>query len=255
MSVHARTLVVAGARRVASPVGVGLFVTFALVLAGFSAAVNTLLTAVAGTALPLGVVVAEYAVVLPVHPALAVPVVLLTPLVGAFAVVVGSRLFLGGSVSRWSDPVECLTDRVIPVTLVTLVATTASLVAVGFGTLLLVVPGLVLAGNFLLVPTVLAAEDVGLLGAFRASWARAAGDRLELVTASVALVGPGALVVAGASLSYVLPGVVEFVVGVVAGAALLSLWLGVATTAYQQTATGAKRSTATSRNRRASRAL
>jgi hypothetical protein len=127
--------------------------------------------------------------------------------------------------------------------------------AVAFGTVLLVIPGVVVAGHLLLVPSVLAAEDVGLLTALRTSWQRAAAARVELVTAALALVAPATLVVAGASLSYLLPTVVEFTLGVVSGAGLLVLWLGVATEAYQRLGTGSKRAAAGSRSRRASRAL
>jgi hypothetical protein len=255
MSVHARTLVVTGARRVASPAGVGLFLTFVLALAALAAAVNTLLTAVAGTSLPFGVVVAEYGVLLPVTPWVAALVVLVMPLVVAVTVVVGSRALLGRSVSRWSDPVECLTHRIVPATLATLAGVGFALAAVSVGTLLLVVPGVVVAGHLLVLPTVLAAEDVSLAAALRTSWRRAVGDRLALVTATFALVVPAALVVGGASVSYLLPPVVEFAVGVVAGAALFSLWLGLAAAAYHETDVGSARSTAASRRRRATRAL
>ena len=255
MSLHARTLVVSGVRRVASPVGVGLFAAFVLTLAAFAAAVNTLLTAVAGTSLPLGLVVPEYGVVLPVHPAVAALVALVALLVGAFAAVVGSRLLLGDTVSRWSDPVECFTERVIPATALTLVGSALVVGSVALGTALLVVPGLVVAGHFLLVPSVLAAEHVSLLAAFRTSWQRARGDRLELVTATLALVVPAGAVFGAAAASYVLPPAVEFALGVVVGAALCSLWLGVAATVYQATSTDSKRRPAPSNDRRASRAL
>ena len=255
MSLHARTLVVSGVRRAVSPVGIGLFVAFCLALAAFAAAVNTVLTAVAGTSLPLGVVIPEYGVALSVHPVVAALVAPVTLLVTAFVVVVGSRLLLGDTVSRWSDPVECLTDRIVPATALTLVGVAVILPSVALGTLLLVVPGLVLAGHFLFVPSVLATERTSLLAAFRTSWQRARGDRLDLVTATVVLVGPAAVVFGGATVSYVLPATVEFALGVVVGAALLTLWLGVATEAYAQTSTASNRSAPTSRNRRASRAL
>jgi hypothetical protein len=255
MSVHARTLVASGVRRVTSPAGAALFATFVLVLAAFNASLNTLLTALAGTPLPTGGEIAEYGVVLPVNPALAGLVALTTLLVGSFVVVVGSRALLGRSVSRWADPVECLTHRAVPATLAVLVGSVTVVTAVALGTALLVVPGLVVAGHLLLVPSVLAAEDVGLLAAFQRSWQRAAGDRLQLVTAMVALVVPAALVVVGASFTYVLPAVVEFGVGVVVGAALLSVWLGVATEAYHQLGSTASRQPNRSRSRRASRAL
>ena len=255
MSVHARTLVVSGVRRVTSPAGAALFVTFVLALAALNAAVNTLLTAIAGTPLPTGGTVAEYGVVLPVHPALAAVVALVTLLVGSFAIVVGSRALLGQSVSRWTDPLECLTHRVVPATLAVLVGSVAVLLAVGFGTALRVVPGLVGAGHLLLVPSVLAAEDVGVLAALRRSWQRAADDRLELVTAALTLVVPAALVVVGTSLTYVLPATVEFGLGVVVGAALLAAWLGVATEAYHQLGSSTPRAATRSRNDRASRAL
>ncbi|WP_152043061.1 hypothetical protein [Salinigranum salinum] len=255
MSVHARTLVVSGARRVVSPAGVALFATSALGLAAFNAALNTVLTAAAGTPLPAGGQIAEYGVVLPVSPAVATLLAGVTLLVGAFAVVVGSRRLLGRSQSRWTDPVECLTHRVVPATIAVLVGSVVVVAAVAFGTVLLVIPGVVVAGHLLLVPSVLAAEDVGLLTALQTSWQRAAAARVELVTAALALVAPATLVVAGASLSYLLPTGVEFVLGVVSGAALLVLWLGVATEAYQRLGTGSKRTTAGSRSRRASRAL
>lgn len=255
MSVHARTLVVSGVRRVASSAGVALFVTFVLALAAFNAAVNTVLTAIAGTPLPTGGVIAEYGVVLPYHPAVAALVALAALLVGSFAVVVGSRRLLGRSVSRWADPVECLTHRVVPATIAVLVGSAVALVAVAFGTALLIVPGLVVAGHLLLVPSVLAAEDVDVLTALQQSWQRAAGDRLELVTAAVALVVPAALVVVGASVSYVLPATVEFGLGVVVGAALLATWLGVATEAYHQLGSSTTSRASRSRSRQVSRAL
>jgi hypothetical protein len=255
MSLHARTLVGSGVRRVASPVGVGLFAAFVLLLAAFAAAVNTLLTAVAGTPLPLGAVVPEYGVVLPAHPAVAALAVLVVPFVVAFVGVVGSRLLLGDTVSRWADPVECLTERVVPATALTLVGSLAIVPAVALGTSLLLVPGLVLAGHFLLVPTVLATERVSLGGAFRASWQRTRGDRLELVTATAALVVPAAVVFGAATVSYVLPPAVEFALGIVVAAALCALWLGVATEAYRATGTAATRDRPTSSSRRASRAL
>jgi hypothetical protein len=255
MSVHARTLVASGVRRIASPAGAALFATFLLALAAFNAAVNTVLTAGAGTSLPAGVEVAEYGVVLPVHPALAVVVALCALLVGSFAVVVGSRRLLGSSVSRWSDPVACLTHRVVPATLAVLVGSVVVVGAVTVGTLLLVVPGLVVAGYLLLVPTVLAAEDVGLAGAFRASWQRTAGARVELATAALVLVAPAAAVVVGASVSYLLPAAVEFGVGVAVGAVILSAWLGVAAEAYHRLGTDSRRTARSRRSRRASRAL
>ncbi len=255
MSVHARTLVVSGVRRVTSPAGAALFVAFVLALAAFNAAVNTLLTAAAGTPLPAGGTVAEYGVVLPTSPVVAGLLALATLLVGSFATVVGSRRLLGQSVSRWADPVECLTHRVVPATLAAAVASVAAAVAVTVGTVLLVVPGVVVAGHLLLVPSVLAAEDVGVLAALRRSWQRAAGDRLELATAALALVVPAALVVVGASFSYVLHPAVEFGLGVVVGAALLAAWLGVAAEAYYQIGSSASRRPTGSRSRRPSRAL
>lgn len=255
MSVHARTLVASGARRVTSPVGVALFATFVLTLAAFNAAVNTVLTALAGTPLPTGGEIAEYGVVLPVHPLVAALVALVAVVVGAFAVVVGTRTLLGGSTARWSDPIECLTHRVVPATVGVVVGSTLVAAAVALGTALLVVPGVVVAGHFLLLPSVLAAEDVSLATALGESWRRAAGDRVQLATATLALVVPAALVVAGASLSYLLPAVVEFGLGVVVGAALLAVWLGVATEAYQRLDGSSRRRARRSRNRRASRAL
>lgn len=255
MSVHARTLVVSGVRRVASPAGVALLVTFALVLAAFNAAVNTVLTALAGTPLPTGGAIAEYGIVLPYHPVVAALVALVTLFVGSFAVVVGGRRLLGRSVSRWADPIECFTHRVVPATVAVLVGLVVAVVAVAFGTALLVVPGLVVAGHLLLVPSVLAAEDVDVLTALQQSWQRAAGDRLELVTAALALVVPAALVVVGASVSYILPAAVEFGLGVVVGAALLVAWLGVATEAYHQLGSSTSSRASRSRSRQASRAL
>jgi hypothetical protein len=128
-------------------------------------------------------------------------------------------------------------------------------VAVAAGTALLVVPGVVVAGHLLLVPSVLAAEDVGVLAALQQSWQRAADNRLELVTAAFTLVVPAALVVVGTSFSYALPPVVEFGLGVVVGAALLSAWLGVAAEAYHQLGSATARRPSQSRSRRASRAL
>jgi hypothetical protein len=255
MSVHARTLVVRGVRRVTSPAGAALFASFVLALASFNAAVNTLLTAAAGTPLPTGGTVAEYGVVLPVTPVAAVLVALVTLLVGSVAVVAGSRRLLGRSVSRWTDPVECLTHRIVPATVAVLVGSVVAAVAVAAGTALLVVPGVVVAGHLLLVPSVLAAEDVGVLAALQQSWQRAADNRLELVTAAFTLVVPAALVVVGTSFSYALPPVVEFGLGVVVGAALLSAWLGVAAEAYHQLGSATARRPSQSRSRRASRAL
>jgi hypothetical protein len=255
MSVHARTLVVSGVRRVASPAGAALFATFLLALAAFNAAVNTVLTAGAGVSLPGGFEVAEYGVVLPTHPALAAVVALCALLVGSFTVVVGSRSLLGTSASRWSDPVACLTHRVVPATSAVLVGSIAVVVAAAAGALLLVVPGLVVASSLFLVPTVLATEDVGLVGAFRASWRRTAGARVELATATLALVAPAVVVVVGASVSYLLPAAVEFGVGVVGGAVILSAWLGVAVEAYHRLGTGSRRTAHSSRSHRASRAL
>jgi hypothetical protein len=255
MSLHARTLVVSGVRRAATPAGVALFATFLVALAAVNAAVNTVLTAAAGTPLPMGVTVAEYGVVLPVGPAAAAVVGLLALLVGAFAVVVGTRALLGASVPRWSRPSECLTHRVVPATLATLVGGVAAVAAVAFGTLFLVVPGLVVAGHLLVVPSVLAAEDRGLLAAHREGWRRAAGDRVALATAALVLVVPAALVSVGASLSYLLPAALEFGLGVVVGAAVLSAWLGVAAETHQRLGSGSTRTARASRSRRASRAL
>ena len=255
MSVHARTLVVSGVRRVASPAGAGLFATFVLALAAFNAALNTVLTTAAGASLPAGGEVAEYGVVLPVHPALAALLALIALLVGAYAVVVGTRTLLGVSTSRWSDPVECLTHRVVPATVGVLAGLGVVVAAVAVGTVLLVVPGLVIAGHLLLVPSVLAAEDVGVLAALRESWRRTAGDRVELAAAALAVVVPAAFVVVGASVSYLLSPTVEFVLGVVVGAAVLSTWIGVAAEAYQRLGSSSTRTAPSSQSRRASRAL
>lgn len=255
MSVHARTLVVSGVRRVASPAGAALFATFVLTLAAFNAAMNTVLATAAGTPIPTGGAVAEYGVSLPVPPALATLLALFALLVGAFAIVAGTRAFLGHSVSRWSDPVECLTHRIVPATVSVLVGSIVVVGAVTVGTAFLVVPGVVLAGHLLLVPSVLAAEDVGVLTALQESWQRTAESRVELAAAALAVVAPAAVVVVGASLSYLLPATVEFGLGVLVGAAVLSTWLGVATEAYQRLGTQSSPTAHSSRSGRASRAL
>jgi hypothetical protein len=247
MSVHTRTLVVSGVRRVASPAGAALFATFVLTLAAFNAAMNTVVTTTGA--------VAEYGVSLPVPPAMAALLALFALLVGAFAAVAGTRALLGRSVSRWSDPVECLTHRVVPATVSVLVGSVVVVAAVTVGTAFLVVPGVVLAGHLLLVPSVLAAEDVGVLTALQESWRRTAGSRVELAVAALALVVPAAVVVVGASLSYLLPATVEFGLGVLVGAAVLSTWLGVATEAYQRLGTQSSPTARSSRSGRASRAL
>jgi hypothetical protein len=255
MSVHARTLVVSGVRRVASPAGVALFAAFVVSLAVFNAALNTVLTAAAGTPLPTGGEVAAYGVVLPVHPAVALLVAAGALVAGSFVVVVGSRLLLGSAAPRWSDPVECLTHRVVPATAVVLVAGVATAVAVAVGTVVLVVPGLVLAGHLLVFPVVLAVEDVGLVAGLRESLRRAADARVELTAATLGLVVPASLLVVGASVSYVLPTTVEFGLGVLGGAALLVAWLGVAAEAYRHLGAGSTARARNHRSRRASRAL
>jgi hypothetical protein len=255
MSVHARSLVVAGLRRVASPAGAALFAAFVVALAAFNAATNTVLTALAGTPLPTGGVVAEYGVVLAINPLLAALLALAALCLGAFAAVVGSRVLLGRTGTRWADPVECLTHRVVPATGAVLVGSLLVGLAVGVGTLLLVVPGLVVAGHLLLVPSVLATEDVGLAAAFRKSWRRTAADRLDLAAATLALVAPAVVVVAGASLTYVLPPTVEFALGVGVGAAVLAAWFGVATEAYHRLGAETSRSTRRSRSPGSNKAL
>jgi hypothetical protein len=257
MSLHAASLVRSGATRVAGSVGATLFVVFLAALGLANASLNTLLTAVAGTPLPTGGTVAEYGVVLGVHPLVAVAGLVVGLGVAATAVVVGVRLLAEDGTRRWRDPTRCLTHRTASAAAGVAAVAALGLVGLSLGTLLFVVPGVLVAAYLLVVPGVLALEDVGPVDAVHVATKRLTrGRALALAGATAALAGAGLVVALAASLTYVLAPGTEFAVGVVAGAALATVWVGVVAEAHARLGTGARRPAGrTARSTPSSRAL
>jgi hypothetical protein len=257
MPLHAASIVRAGAERVTGGVGAALFVAFLAAFALGNASLNTVLTAVAGTPLPTGGVVSEYGVVLDVHPLVAALGLPVAVALGSVAAVVGIRVLVEDGAGRWRDPTRCLTHRTLPAAGATVAVGAVGLLALAFGTALLVVPGVLVAAYLLVVPAVVALEDVGPVDAVHVTTKRLTRRRaLSLAGATAALVGVGLFVAAVTSLTYVLAPATEFGVGVVCCAALAVVWVGVVAEAHTRLGDALRRTPGrTARSTPRSRAL
>ena len=233
MSLHAVELVRAGLRRVARPAGGVLLVGFLAALGVVNASLNTILTAVSGTELPGGIVVATYGVTLPGGPLIAAVVLPASVGVASVLGVVGVRLLGDDGDGRWRSPRRCLTQRTLSASAGVAAVVGLGALALPLGVAALVVPGLLVAAYLLVVPGVVALEGVDPIEAVHRTTRRLTrGRALALAGAAALLLLVAAAVVAAASLTYLLRPGTEFALGVLVGAGLALSWVGVAAEAH-----------------------
>lgn len=179
MALHLSRAVSDGLRRTLTKTGGLLFIGFLIVQLGTQATINTavasLLPADSGTQLG-----PSAGLVLPVSGTVAFALfcVLLVCSAAFFAVIARAIVQPLDEISTM--PADA-TRRLGRTTFAMLVGGTVVSVLVFVGTLFLIVPGLFLATSFLFILFTIAAEDRGVIGGLKRSWALAGGSRLRLL--------------------------------------------------------------------------
>lgn len=220
-----------GVRRTLNSTGFALMVATAGYMLLIVAATNTLVA----DALPPEVrAEAEIGLTLPVPPAVAGALALVSLLFGTVVFVAAARAFTRDARERSSIAAAPFTRRIGRAVVSTIGANVVVTVAVTVGLVLLVVPGLFLAVSFVFVVFAVGVEDARAVAALRRSWALASGNRLRLF-ALVLVVGVASGVVSAVGSVFALGDpLVGQVVSLVLSTPVTVLGYGVVADAYVQ---------------------
>lgn len=233
MGLHLSRAVGDGLRRTLTRTGGLLFIGFLIVQVGTQATINTVVTSYlptdastqlgpsAGLALPVSGTVA-----LVVFGALVV-------LSAAFFVVIARAIVQ--PLDEISTMPAGVTRRLGRTTLAVVVGGAVVSISVFAGTLFFVIPGLFLATSFLFIPFTIAAENRGVIGGLKRSWALAGGSRLKLFVLVVMTTVFGG-VIGGLAPLFALLGlpVASEVMTAVVTAAFMTPYYGVLAASYLQ---------------------
>jgi hypothetical protein len=126
------------------------------------------------------------------------------------------------------------TDRLGRTTLTAVLAAIVVNVAVGIGTVALILPGLFLAISFYLVRPVVALEDSGVVDALSRAWELSSGNRVDLFLVLVLVWFVSLLASIPSTVLTIVSPLAGTLLGVVVNAAVLVFGIGVATDAFLQ---------------------
>ncbi|CAI49254.1 uncharacterized protein NP_2326A [Natronomonas pharaonis DSM 2160] len=166
-----------GIERAATKTGLVLAVVLIAYQLPLVAATNTLFEAL----LPAEAAAeADIGLTLPLSADAAAAIAVLGYLFGVAVAVVAARALARPHAALSTFPPSLYTRRILRATLAALVAGLLATVAIGVGTLLLVIPGLFLLVSFAFYLVVIGVEDEGPLSSLRRSWQLASGNRWRL---------------------------------------------------------------------------